>query len=160
MARSEDPPTAVGSHEVTFVEDRPSLDGASIDQLRRSFKQWRDQASAIEQPQAQESPSLHYSQHRYFIQIDEQSLQDLQDWGWDGGSVNFVDADWRSLTEWLQTDQLTDSYFEFEPIDSCTEEDVGWMKIAGPMIGAHFYEDMNPELWYIYYRRPHDILYH
>lgn len=160
MARPEDPPAAAGSHELIFVEDRDSLDGVSINQLRVVFKQWRAQASVVEQPRVQDNLSLYYSQHRYFVQVDEQSLQDLQDWGWDGGSVNFVDADWRSLRERLPTDQLTDDYFAFEPIDGCTEEDVGWMKIAGPMIGEHFYEDMCPDLWYVYYRRPHEILYH
>jgi hypothetical protein len=38
---------------------------------------------------------------------------------------------------------------------------VGWMMIAGPAINAKLWGDeMYDTLWYVYYRRPGDILYH
>lgn len=42
------------------------------------------------------------------------------------GFVNFVDARWTSLG-----DRYSDNdHDEHDPIDGCTEEDVGWMRIA------------------------------
>jgi hypothetical protein len=43
-----------------------------------------------------------------------------------------------------------------EPIDGCTEEDVGWMRITPYMINAGCYDVLTGDenLWYIFYRRP------
>ena len=53
-----------------------------------------------------------------------------------------------------------DDEFAYDPIEGCTEEQVGWMMIAGPAIDAKLLgEEMCDELWYVYYKRPDDILY-
>lgn len=89
-------------------------------------------------------------------------MKDLQDWGWDGGSVNLVDADWLPLRERCPDEYSDDDddEFAYDPIEGCTEEQVGWMMIAGPAIDAKLLgEEMCDELWYVYYKRPDDILY-
>ena len=152
------------------MEDRASLEGASKSHLRQRFKEARLRTLAEDyHPRTIDDEPCYGCQTRYFIQVDEQSLQDLQDWGWSGGSVNFIDADWRSMKDSLSAEELSkvpDNEFEYEPVEGCTEEHVGWMKIAGPRIdkdicgleGDQGY-GMEPELWYIYYVRPDDILY-
>jgi hypothetical protein len=63
------------------VDDRISLEGASKDQLRKRFKQVRKQATAEKyHPRTTDGEPCYGSQHRYFIQVDEQSLQDLHNW--------------------------------------------------------------------------------
>jgi hypothetical protein len=150
------------NHEWRFVEDPALLDGASKTQLRARFKQWRTQVAPKDTPRDQHGRFWYDAQFRYFIQVDSQSLQDLQDWGWDGGSVNLIDADWQSITErWPDEDFSDDGELSYEPVEGCTEEHVGWMMIAGPAISAKLWGDeMYDTLWYVYYRRPGDILYH
>jgi hypothetical protein len=54
-----------------------------------------------------------------------------------------------------------DGEHAYDPVEGCTEEDVGWMMIAGSVIDAKLWgEDMSQELWYVYYKRPYDILYY
>jgi hypothetical protein len=141
------------------------LDGASREQLRARFKQWTipQVARDPDYPRRQDGEPCYHAQYRYFIQVDEQSLKDLQDWDWGGGSVNLVDADWQSITERWPEDDFSDDDGElsYEPVEGCTEEHVGWMMIAGPAIDAKLLgEEMCDELWYVYYKRPDDILYY
>jgi hypothetical protein len=167
IAFYKDTAEANDSLEWTFVENRATLEGASKDYLRKRFKQARSQTVDKDQSLfTAEGEPCYSCQNRYFIQVDEQSLQDLQDWGWAGGSVNFVDADWRPLRERLPAEKISNEEFEFDPVEGCTEEHVGWMKIAGPMINRDLCglegdqgSGMDPELWYVYYVRPDDILY-
>jgi hypothetical protein len=49
-----DAPEIAGSLEWTFVEDRTTLDGASKDHLRSSFKQWASEAPKTEKPRVED----------------------------------------------------------------------------------------------------------
>jgi len=168
IAFRKDTAEAINSLKWTFVENRASLEGASKDRLRKRFRQARSQTIDLDQPPPTTEGEPYYScQNRYFIQVDEQSLNDLQAWGWHGGSVNFVDADWQPLRERLPAEDIPDEEFAFDTVEGCNEEHVGWMKIAGPMIGKDLCglegdqgSGMDPELWYVYYVRPDDILYY
>lgn len=151
------------NHEWRFVEDRASLENASKAQLRARFKQWRTQAAPKDLPRDKNGKVHYHAQYRYFIHVDEQSLKDLQDWGWDGGSVNLVDADWLPLRERWPNEYSDDDddEFSYDPVEGCMEDHVGWMMIAGPAIDAKLLgEEMCDELWYVYYRRPDDILHY
>jgi hypothetical protein len=136
--QKSDAPEVADKLEWTFVEDRAALDGASRTQLRERFKQWAAQAIFTEQPraqaQAQEDPTFGIPRYDYFIQVDEEALQsvlaapknDISGKGF----VNFVDARWKPLG-----DRYSDNDDEkFDPIDGCTEENVGWIRIAAMMI--------------------------
>jgi hypothetical protein len=71
------------------------------------------------------------------------------------GCVNFVDANWKPLSERLPAEGREGDE-SCEPIDGCREENVGWMKIASFMVGPDFYEVMSgfPDVWYSFYQRP------
>ncbi len=77
------------------------------------------------------------------------------------GYVNFIDADWKPLSELASDGGDVDAEEEdvHEPIDGCTEENVGWMRIAPHMVGADFYQAMMgyPDVWYVMYQRPPEI---
>jgi hypothetical protein len=167
-----DTPELADSLEWTFVEDRATLDRASIDQLRSRFKQWAPGALITEQPRVKDHRYGTYGNPRYtfFVHVDEDALKSVvyeapqpPELDLDGvGYVNFVNAGWRPLSE-LTTivgdisgvggDEVHES------IDGCTEENVGWMMIASHMVGAHYYEAMmgNPDSWYLFYKRPPEI---
>lgn len=110
MANS-DAPEVANSLEWTLVED-PSLGGASKDQLREHHKQWATQAFATEQPRAHEYQTFGDPRYRYFIQGDEEALQsvmaapesDLSG----AGFVNFVDSQWKSMSEEFPDDEDED----------------------------------------------------
>lgn len=166
-----DTPDLAGSLVWTFVEDRATLDGASKDQLRSRFKHWANEALKIEQPRVEDHRYGIYGipRYTYFIHVDEGALKSvvydapqLPEPDLDGvGYVNFVDANWKSLSELTSIvgDIGAEEDDVHEPIDGCTEENVGWMKIASHMVGADFYQGMmgNRDSWYAFYKRPPEI---
>jgi hypothetical protein len=158
-----DAPEVASSLEWTLVED-PSLHGASKDQVRARHKQWATQAFTTEQPRAHEYQTFGDPRYRYFIQVDEEALQSVVSApGIDPSGtsfVNFVDSQWKSLSEEFPDEEDEDDEDEdeaFDPIEGCTEEDVGWMKIAATMIDASFYDvsaGFAYGAWHEYYQRP------
>ncbi|KAH6706369.1 hypothetical protein BKA61DRAFT_138235 [Leptodontidium sp. MPI-SDFR-AT-0119] len=161
-----DTPELADGLEWTFIEDRATLDGASKDQLRSRFKQWASEALKTEQPRVEDPLSTAYGNPRYtyFIHVDESALKSMVYGGpqppkMDGrrGYVNFVDAEWKPLSEIKSDLGIVDEAEDevHEPIDGCTEENVGWMRIALHMVGAEFYELMmgNRDVWYTVYKR-------
>jgi len=165
--QESDAPEVADKLEWTFVEDRAALDGASRAQLRKRFNQWAAQAIVTEQPraqaqtQAQETPTLGIPRYSYFIQIDEETLQSVLTAPTNDpcgkGFVNFVDARWKPLG-----DRYPDNDDErYDPIDGCTEENVGWMRIATMMIDTEWYDaavDFAGGGWHVYYLRPPQVV--
>ena len=161
--QESDTPKVADKLEWTFVEDRASLDGASRAQLRKRFNQWAAQAIITEQPRAQaetlaqETPTLGVPRYSYFIQVDEEVLQSVlaapKNDPSGKGFVNFVDARWKPLGN-----RYPDNNDErHDPVDGCTEENVGWMRIATMMIDAEWYDaavDFAGGGWHVYYLRP------
>lgn len=151
-----DTPELADSLEWTFVDD-PSLDGAPKELLRQHFKAWGDEAVTSENPRAVRN--WRSSRYSYFIQADQASIHsvvesdpnDLLDEGW----VNFINADWELNPE--EAEQREGGY---EAVEGCYAEDVGWMMITTSTVGPCFYEVIGnmPENWYLWYRRPDDIL--
>jgi hypothetical protein len=49
-----------------------------------------------------------------------------------------------------------------EPIDGCTERDVGWMSIAPHMINSEFYDVLigDDNTWITFYERPPSIVFY
>jgi hypothetical protein len=167
-----DTPELADSLVWTFVEDRATLDGVSKDQLRSRFKQWAPKALKTEQPRVEDHRYGTYGipRYTYFIHVDEGALKSVV---YDApqppkrdlygvGYVNFIDADWKPLSELpsIVGDISAGEDDVYAPIDGCTEENVGWMKIASYMVGADFYQAMmgNQDLWYAFYKRPPEIL--
>jgi len=77
--------------------------------------------------------------------------------------VNLIDADWLPMRERWPNEKYDDDddEFAYDPVEGCTEEHVGWMMISGSAIDARLWgKEMDSTLWYVYYRRPDDVLYY
>ncbi|KAL2856079.1 hypothetical protein BJX68DRAFT_229992 [Aspergillus pseudodeflectus] len=171
---------------MVFFEDQARFDGASRDELRVHFKEWRaDEFSRLAPADLEvvrgtrrgesgpritmEHPELANSRFQQFIQVDEESLQSMREefeepvrlYG--TGHVNFVYADWPHDLEDSDEDESQEEYEDdevFEPIDECTEEDVGWMKVAATGLGPPFFFSLDGiEGWQDTYIRPPEVLY-
>jgi hypothetical protein len=191
MEMSETPEAATSLAEKlewTFVEDRVALDGASRSQLRERFKEWAAQSIVTEQPRARAKterlpePTFGIPRYQYFIQVDEEALQSVlaapKDDFYEGGFINFVDSRWKPMGERPSRscmsdnrdiedgdeDELIEDEDEdevFDTIDGCTEENVGWMRLAATtVVGTEFYVsvyDYVSGAWYVTYKRPPEI---
>lgn len=167
-----DTPELADSLEWTFVEDRVTLDSASRAQLRSRFNQWALEALKAEQPRAENQRwgTWGLLRYNYFIHVDDGALKSVVDEPpqlpedmCGEGYVNFVQADWKPFSEKAYNTRDVIGVEEdegYEPIDGCTEENVGWMKISSRMVGTYFYQVMmDPDAWYVFYKRPEEIVY-
>lgn len=113
----------------------------------------------------------------YCIQIDEDSMRSLLSTEEDGPWVKIIKAQWEPRGRepsqfvpgpgWIvdvpgkykgvEGDDFygSEDDEEYPPIEGCTDQDVGWMKVwflgLMPVIYAHF---ISPDLWEIIYTRP------
>lgn len=150
--------------EWTWVEDS-TLEGASPAALRERFRAWA--AKEVDrQPGDYISEAI--PRLNFFIVVDDESLRslnkpDLLARPWPRNAfVKFVDAYWEPSSP--DHTELEDEFGGpefFEPIDGCTEENVGWMLIAPYLLDAEFYNDwcgdFNLNFWPIFYTRPPQI---
>ncbi|PVH73839.1 hypothetical protein DL98DRAFT_519703 [Cadophora sp. DSE1049] len=157
--------------EWTFISDPSTLDGATIPELRTRFKDWTKVNFSLENPHATHSLQDHLNprcaamtpRYRFFIQVDEASLRSVIEAPRPDhchtGEVNFVDAYWEPLPEdRTANEQWVDQ--GLEAIDGCTQEDVGWMKIASWMLSPDFYARIGDEEdWWRNYVRPPETCY-
>ena len=156
-----DAPEIAERLEWTWIEDAATLDGVSTMVLRERFNAW------VADEVARQPGDYHpwgVSRFNKFIKVDQESLDSLaevlsQDMDWsDDGFVKLVDATWEPLGEQEDEEQEDDEWpGEFwEPIEGCTEKDVGWMRITPLVIGPNLYEVMSGDsvLWYAHYERP------
>lgn len=78
------------------------------------------------------------------------------------GYLNFVAANWKPMSQIKSELGIVGAEEEevYEPIEGCTEEDVGWMRISSIHVGAGFYQVLMgwPDVWYIYYVRPPEVM--
>lgn len=150
----------------TWVEDASALDGASTAALRERFRAWT--ADEVAQQPGNYQPTV-IPRFRYFINIDQEVLDSLAEsisremhWS-DDAFVKFVDGNWEPLAESQQDGEQEDDGWEkevLELIEGCTEEDVGWMRIAPHMINADFYDVLSGDenQWITFYERPPSIV--
>ncbi|KAI9823659.1 MAG: hypothetical protein M1826_007677 [Phylliscum demangeonii] len=148
--------------QLTVVEDRSTWDGASTALVREHFKQW-----AATAPQQEQGTGPGLSQrYRYCVQMDAVALASILD-DYDDKYEHYDDeADpattndgWVNLI-WKDWDPLPPDPRQTveEPIEGCTLDDVGWMRVAyqDVMVGMYGYlRDYND--WYREYRRPPEV---
>ncbi|KAL4861149.1 hypothetical protein BDV12DRAFT_191269 [Aspergillus spectabilis] len=153
-------PELINHLDMVFFEDRALFEGASREQLRVHFKAWRDDAFSKLGPSdlrvyhggwrpgfVMRHPDFMMSRFQQFIQVDDESLQSMCEEFEDPvfllgtGHVNFVFADWPHKWEWKEEEEedCDDDNEVFEPIDGCTEKDVGWMKVAATGLDPSFF---------------------
>jgi hypothetical protein len=167
-----DAPEIANRLEWTWVEDAASLDGASTAALRERFRAWTSDEVA-RQPGDYQSAVI--PRFRYFVKIDQDVLHSLAESMSlethmpENAFLKFVDGNWTPshtiTTEGQQAEEQDSDDFwwkeePLEPIDGCTEEDVGWMRIAPHMISADFYDVLSGDEnhWITLYERPPNIV--
>jgi hypothetical protein len=166
------PPAVLRAMDWTFISDRPTLDGASREQLRERFRAWRETAVQAENPRRDPADTVMGQRYRYFLQVDEESLQSVVEGDGDtldGSWVNFVRCD-DEMDKYIQTLEEDKERDAREPRDQEDEglgtseppkpEDEWWMMISTDMIHLDFYTTMVAplEIWWIYYREPPEVL--
>jgi hypothetical protein len=160
-----DAPEIAERLEWTWVEDASALDGASTTALRERFRAWT--ADEVARQPGDYQPNV-IPRFRYFIKIDQEVLDSLAEYisnekYWTGDAfVKFIDGSWEPLAESQQEEEEDDGWEKevLEPIEGCTEEDVGWMRIMPLMIDADFYEVLSGDenAWITFYERPPSIV--
>lgn len=103
----------------------------------------------------------------YFVQVDEVSLRSVvykelppADANlYVRGHINLVNADWQpARLEDYHEENIIEEHFSFPAFEGCTEENVGWMRLAVSEVGPSTFQRI-PHLWYIVYQRPPEIVY-
>ncbi|KAI7231022.1 hypothetical protein KC330_g6631 [Hortaea werneckii] len=130
--------------EWTIFDDREIFDNATTDFLREHFNQWEECQLATVGREALNS--ILYAPGN--LDADPGSTAT----GW----VHFIDTLWKAQMNDVDSD--TEEFdmpdLDFEPIEGCREEDVGWMKVATRSICTELYSLLdNPEMWRIIYKR-------
>ncbi|KAJ0308709.1 hypothetical protein COL516b_003254 [Colletotrichum fioriniae] len=75
------------------------------------------------------------------------------------GHINLVNADWQpARLEDYHEENIIEEHFSFPAFEGCTEENVGWMRLAVSEVGPSTFQRI-PHLWYIVYQRPPEIVY-
>jgi len=150
------------SLSMTVFADRELFDGASTSVIRQHFKQWAANSPQQEQEQGVESsgPLKTQSQrYRYCIQVDDEALQSViedepatENGGIFEGFVNVIKKDWEPAKPDARGLEV------MEPIEGCTQDDVGWMMISYQfVIGEMYFLLRGWNSWYIEYRRPPEV---
>lgn len=120
----------------TIIEDQQTLDQASTSTIREHFKQWIQ--TAPQREQGGDSLPGDSARYKYCISIDAESLQSILGGSLDG-FVNIISAYWLPTRERLlqfaaehphRRVNLNPRVPVKEPIEGCTEPDVGWMKVC------------------------------
>lgn len=144
------------SFHPTVFEDF-SFDGANTAFLRTHFRKWVENA---EQKEREKGIDTLYTSGRYmfFVMVDQESLESVLDSDPEAmittGFVSLVYGDWEpEANEDGENENL-------EPIEGCTQEDVGWMKISYDEVqsigaGGLVMSDMHD--WDRYYTRPPEV---
>lgn len=137
-------------------------DGGSASAVRDHFKKW-----AATAPQQEQGTQARGSQrYQFCIQVTEEALDSvLRKAPKPGdvevnreGFVNLIWRDWEPYTE--EEEEELGPPEQFEPIEGCTLEDVGWFKVAYDRVMPGVYMLMRDGSlgWENEYRRPPEIL--
>ena len=137
----------------TFISD-PVYDGASREDLRRYFREWRRTAGQAENPRRDPALGLdpdHLSQrYLFFVQVDEESLNSIIENpdGRPGSWVHFICC-WDEDNNGVRPRDLDEGI-----------EDDGWMMIFAHTVYPEFYEAIGTtmESWTSFYMPPPSVV--
>ncbi|KAE8150568.1 hypothetical protein BDV25DRAFT_154185 [Aspergillus avenaceus] len=144
----------------TVFEDR-SFDGADTASLRKHFQEWAVTAPQEEQG-ADRSRVPDAGRYRFFIMVDQEALESVLN-APDPASVNktgfvrLVNGLWKpdEPDEEELAELGVEGLEEEEPLEGCTLEDVGWMKVLYDEAETWAYLNMGDTVhWSTYYVRP------
>ncbi|KAI6900566.1 hypothetical protein KC316_g3186 [Hortaea werneckii] len=158
--------------ERTIFDDREVFDNATTGFLRKHFNQWKSANLQHEQPRATrpiEVMLLKTPRYRYFIRVGREALdsilgapgnQDADPGSTATGWVHFIDTMWTADMDDVNSDteEFDMPVLDFEPIEGCREEDVGWMVVATRSICTELYSLLDDaEMWRVIYPRPPEM---
>ena len=154
----------------TVLED-PSFEGSTVAALRDHFNKWVPMAVKEEQGVDISNPGQRFlgetgrgqsARYRIFVMVDQEALESVVTNAEDDdetGFVRLVDSEWEPevLSE-DELDALNGPPPEEEPLEGCTQHDVGWMKALYRGVEAHGFVNLSdPFGWETYYSRPPEI---
>lgn len=162
----------------TIMQDREALDGATKDQVRRRFIEWRDGLSVERDGAGSDHRITPYlPRFEYCMHVGRDSLDSLKahEEALQAGKKKheappvcfaIVQAKQRpaGLPEGYDPDEEDEDEYDEDPttapsaIEGCTDEDVGWMYVPADN-WVNLYEELhNDQAWYYLYARPPGIV--
>ncbi|KAJ5766906.1 uncharacterized protein N7511_004522 [Penicillium nucicola] len=144
-------PEILENFALTVIEDSGSLDGATTTTVRRHFQQWVENAVPDEHGT---SRILKSHRNQYCLQITQDVLDSVLTPKKNGGVVRLIREVWKEYDPYDGGERLED---EFEEIEGCTLEDVGWIKVPFYDVMFLCWEELAGECWEYEYRRPPEI---
>ncbi|CAG8899836.1 unnamed protein product [Penicillium egyptiacum] len=150
----------LGKFSRTVLED-PSFEDATVAVLRDHFNQWV--TTALKEEQGVDSGDRGQSgRYRSFVIVDQEALESVlsaPDDDEEAGFVRLVNGEWE--LEEPSEDELEEndrSPPDEEPLEGCTQHDVGWMKVHYRQVEANGFVDLSdPFGRERYYTRPPEI---
>lgn len=144
----------------TVFED-PSFEGATVVTLREHFNKWAKTARKEEQG-VSEDYRARTGRYRFFITVDQEALESVlnapEDFDEKVAFIRMVYAEWEPQ-EYDEEDIANgDVDPPEEPLEGCTEHDVGWMKMywrITELPGFGHLRDIDD--WQTYYVRSPEI---
>jgi hypothetical protein len=150
----------------TVFEDL-SFEGATVTTLREHFHQWKKTALKEEQG-VSEDYIPESGRYRFFVNVDQEAMETVLSApegydSYESGFVRIVNAEWK----WTEVPPEEDSIIEdgdisdpeeFEPLEGCTEHDVGWMSIRWRIVELPGFRKLRDnDDWQTYYVRSPEI---
>jgi hypothetical protein len=152
----------LGDFVTTVFEDKSLFDGATTDLVRDHFKEWAK--SAPQQEQGRNDILVNHVRYTYCIQVNDEALEsivrkpdppDRYDTTW--GFVNVIDAKWEPYDRFDGEGETREALEdEEEPIEGCTNLNVGWMRVRYDRAVRLTYTDLR-DRWEDWYCRPPEI---
>jgi hypothetical protein len=149
----------------TVFED-PSFEGATVATLREHFHQWKKTALKEEQGVG-ENYIPESGRYRFFITVDQEAMESVlsaPEDDYESGFIRIVNAEWKWTLVPPEEDSMIevgdeiDDPEEFEPLEGCTEYDVGWMNMRWRVVALPgFWKLRENDDWQTYYLRSPDI---
>lgn len=127
------------SLDMIIVEDSVALEGASTSIIREKFKEWASTSPQREQgepPRDPDWPPVKSQRYRYCVMVDSVALESVLEadpHDYPDGLVNLIWKDWEPETPHPREPT-------YEPLEGCTLQDVGWMRVAYRNVTVEFYD--------------------
>ncbi|GIZ38814.1 hypothetical protein CKM354_000221500 [Cercospora kikuchii] len=139
--------------DVTIIEDRDTLDGASSATIRNHFKGWCKEIS----PEEADDPWSNNQRLKFCIRVDEASLETVvraaQDAESPGGDGGYVDLIWKNWSPNQAAEQEGAARGK-DVVEGMRAKDVGFMRVALSFVTGMYCHLRQEYAWDSEYRRP------
>lgn len=142
----------------TVLED-PSFEGATVATLREHFHKWKKTAMKEEQGVSEDYVPKS-GRYRFFITVDQEAMESVLNTAvgeyeeYELGHVRMINAEWKWTYVPEEDPEDEPEVEEFEPLEGCPEDDVGWMNIRWRIVQLPgFYKMKEIDDWQTHYAR-------